>query len=203
MNWVQVEDLDQHFDQLWLASWFLKQPRPGWHGTMQQAMMVRNHPGKSDIFFLPMIDLSASSDTCINSTLYFIASQGKVYGFTPVVTFDQQLWWKAMMIIENTSLQIINKLGGFHTVMSFLGSIGHLMDGTGLREMLDLIYAENTTPHLLSEKAISRAIRGHVLIESALHVILNHEQLSFENDIEVGMFSQEASSLYLIFFCIQ
>ena len=190
LNWVRVEDIDQQFDQLWLASWFLKESRPGWNGSMQQAMMARNHPGKSEIKLLPLINLSASDPTCLYSTLCFIASQGKKHGFTPIVTFDQQLWWLAMLIIENASLQcptrgIINKLGGFHTLMSFLGSIGHLMDGSGLTEIIDTIYAENTTPHLLSGKAISRAVRGFVIIESALHVLLHREQLSMEKDSEV------------------
>ena len=144
--------------------------------------MTRNHPSVSDIVFLPMIDLSASDDTTIYSTLCFIASQGVRYGFTPIVTFDQQLWWKAMLIIANSSLEcptrnIVNKLGGFHTLMSFLSSIGHFMDRSGLREVLDLIYAENTTPHLLSGKAITRAIRGHIIVESALHVVLHENEL--------------------------
>ena len=58
-------------------------------------------------------------------------------------------------------------------------------DGSGLTEILDTIYAENTTPHLLSGKAISRAVRGFVIIESALHVLLHREQLSMEKDSEV------------------
>jgi hypothetical protein len=41
--------------------------------------------------------------------------------------------------------------------MSFKSSIGHFMDRSGLREVLDLIDAENTTPHLLSGKAL-----GHI-----------------------------------------
>ncbi len=185
-------DIDELFDKLWLASWFLKQPRPGWHGTMQSATMIRNHPSVSDIVFLPMIDLAASDDTTIYSTLCFIASQGVRYGFTPIVTFDQQLWWKAMLIIANSSLQcptrnIINKLGGFHTLMSFLSSIGHFMDGSGLREVLDLIYAENTTPHLLSGKAITRAIRGHIIVESALHVVLHQNELLENSETEVPL----------------
>ena len=141
-----------------------------------QAAMVGNHPGKSDVVFLPMIDLSASDDTCIYSTLHFIANQGKKYGFNPIVTFDQPLWWKAMLIIADASLacptkQIVLKLGGFHALMSFLGSIGHLMSGLGLNDVLEVAYASNTIPHIMSGKAIARAVRGHPLIESALHVI--------------------------------
>lgn len=157
-------------------------------------MMARNHPGKADIVFLPMIDLSASNDTCVYSTLYFIANQAKKYNFTPIVTFDQQLWWKAMMIVENAGLEcptrsIINKLGGFHTLMSYLGCIGHLMDGSGLREVLDVIYAENTTPHLLTGKAISRAITGHTIVEAALYVVLHKNCFTIDiNNDEVNLY---------------
>ena len=41
-------------------------------------------------------------------------------------------------------------LRAFHTSMSFYGSIGHLMVGSGLRSILGLIYAEHTVPHMLS-----------------------------------------------------
>ena len=38
--------------------------------------------------------------------------------------------------------------------------------------MLELIYAKDTVPYMLSGKAISRAIRGHLLIDAVLHAIL-------------------------------
>ena len=154
--------------------------------------MIAEHPGKANIVFLPMIDLSASNETCIYSTLNFIATQGTRYGFTPTVTFDQPLWWKAMEIIANSSngcptRNIVLKLGGFHTLMSFVGCIGHIMDGTGLRDVLEEIYASNTTPHLLSGKAISRAVRCLILIESALHVILLENDNTNQCDQSDGM----------------
>ncbi len=42
------------------------------------------------------------------------------HGVTPIVTFDQPLWWKALMIIESESEEsdlrgIVVHLGGFHT----------------------------------------------------------------------------------------
>jgi hypothetical protein len=60
-----------------------------------------------------------------------------------------------MLIIANAPgscpvKSIVFKLGGFHTLMSFLEAIGNLMSGLGLTELLDLIYASNMTPHLLS-----------------------------------------------------
>jgi hypothetical protein len=98
-----------------------------------------------------------------------------------------------MQIIENASLQclykeMICKLGGFHTMGSFLACIGHLMDGSGLHELIDLIYAANTTPHILRGKAISRAIRAHIIVEYALHIVLHEEQLSNDSEKEVSFF---------------
>ena len=50
---------------------------------------------------------------------------------TPCLTFDLPLWLKAMDIIKAESFDMILILGGFHTMMSFVGSIGNLMDGSG------------------------------------------------------------------------
>ena len=56
--------------------------------------------------------------------------------------------------------------------MSFLGNIGHLMIGTGLQELLEVIFAVNTVAYILSGKAVARAIRGHLLLDSGLHILL-------------------------------
>ena len=37
--------------------------------------------------------------------------------------------------------------------MSFLGSIGSIMDGSGLSELLDTVYGQSSVPHLMSGKA--------------------------------------------------
>ena len=62
---------------------------------------------------------------------------------TPCITFDQPLWIKAIEIIKSKSLNIVCRLGGFHTMMSFVGSIGQMMKGSGLSEALETIYGPN------------------------------------------------------------
>ena len=39
--------------------------------------------------------------------------------------------------------KIILRLGPFHTEMSFLGAIGALMDDSGLKEILELVYVDS------------------------------------------------------------
>ena len=46
------------------------------------------------------------------------------------------------------------------------------MAGSGLQEILEIVYADNAVKHILSGKAISRAIRGHLLVAAALNTML-------------------------------
>ena len=85
-----------------------------------------------------------------------------------LVTCDQQpLWLKATGIIEHSNLAIVARLGGFHTVMSFLGAIGKIMKGSGLQVLLAEVYAEHSVEHILSGKAASRALRVHFYFVSS------------------------------------
>ena len=90
----------------------------------------------------------------------------------PCLTFDQPLWLKACGIIEEVGLDIVARLGGFHTLMSYLGAIGKVMKGSGIKELFKNVYAENTVQLIISGKAISRALWDHLLAESALISIL-------------------------------
>ncbi|KAL8606521.1 hypothetical protein ACOMHN_037752 [Nucella lapillus] len=175
---VAADDPTSDMDTLWRISWPLKSPRPVWNGFMQEAHADGVYPGKSEVFFMPMIDMSSSDMTCIYSTLCFVSEQAFRYKVTPVITFDQLLYLKAQVIVSSAAdsdshLQsLILRLGNFHTQMSFLGCIGHLMGGTGLQEALELVYAENAVVHILNGKAYSRAVRAHLLMDAALGAIL-------------------------------
>ena len=168
---------DINYDLIWHAGWFsrsLATHRPNWNGFMQKATSNgSNEEDKATISFLPIIDLNPSDENCIFSTLSFIMEQAKQMNIeVPCVTFDQPLWLKAVGIIEDSRLPIVCRLGGFHTLMSFLGSIGNMMKGSGLEELFAEVYAENSVVHMFSGKAISRALRAHILAESALTTML-------------------------------
>ena len=106
------------------------------------------YPGKSKIMFLPIIDLSPTDPTCIYTTLEFVIDQAKSLNVrTPVLTFDQPFWLKATEIANCKSMNIVLILGGFHLMMSFMGSIGSLMKGSGLSEAFSTCYAINAIEH--------------------------------------------------------
>ena len=52
--------------------------------------------------------------------------------------------------------------------MSFLGSMGHLRACSDLQELLEVVYAGNTATHMMTGKAVSRAIHDHLLVDAAL-----------------------------------
>ena len=83
------------------------------------------------------------------------------------VTFNQPLWLKACGIIEEAGLDIVARLGDFHTLLSHLGAIGKVMKGSGIEELFNEVCAENTVQHIISGKTVSRTL-WELLAESAL-----------------------------------
>jgi hypothetical protein len=148
-------------------------PQPSWSGFMQDITKIHTAGTKAEISFLPIIDLNSSDENCIYSTLVFIIKQARQLHINiPCVTFDQPLWLKATGIIAEAKLDIVARLGGFHTMMSFFGSIGKVMKGSGIEELFAIVYAELSVEHMMTGKAISRALRAHLLAEFALKPML-------------------------------
>ena len=109
-------------------------PIANWSGFMQD-LTTGEHLPPGDIRMLPIIDMDPGDRTCIFSTLLFIIDQAKKLNIcTPCVTFDQPLWLKATEVAKSESLNIVIRMGVFHMIMSFLGSIGTVMSGAGLSD---------------------------------------------------------------------
>ncbi|CAC5369344.1 unnamed protein product [Mytilus coruscus] len=147
-------------------SWPLHSPRVSWSGFMQ-TVQEGPYPG----------ELNPSELSCIFSTLSFICKEANRLRVTPSITFDQPLYWKALMILHNEPRDgqlksVVLRLGGFHIQMSFLRCICHTMQSSGLYELLENIYASNTIEHMMSGKSVSRAVRRHNIIDCALYILL-------------------------------
>ena len=87
------------------------------------------------------LPLEVSFDEC---SIIVVAFPDHGSGTDPeVLKFDQPLWFKALMIVENEPensdiKQVVLRLRGLHIEMSFLGSIGRVMAGSGLQELLEV-----------------------------------------------------------------
>ena len=154
-----------------------------------QSVTAGPHPTPSKVTMLPIIDLDPCNYFCIYSVLLHNTKQSKALNVvTPCITFDQPFWFKPIEVIVSKPLPIVSRLGGFHTLMSFLGSIGKLMEGSGLNAVLETIYGKNTVDHIITGKAVSRAIRGHFLVDAALNTTVKTQLfpgcfLNNENDL--------------------
>ena len=84
--------------------------------------------------------------------------------------------------MKNMSIVLI--LGGFHTMMSYCGSIGTLMEGSGLAEAHKTCYGDVIVKHIASGKAISKALRAHFLTEAAIMTLLMTPFSPHSKDIE-------------------
>ncbi len=74
--------------------------------------------------------------------------------------------------MESELKDIVLRLGAFHTEMSYLGCIGHLMAASGLQELRQLIYAPNAVMHVRTGKAISRAVWAHPIVDAVLSALV-------------------------------
>lgn len=162
----------------------------GWNGFMEQ-ITSKGTFSTSDINTMSFINASPSDYNTIYTTLLCaVAECEKVRPTTCFITFDQPLYQKARDIISSTSdprLQsVVVRLGGFHLLMSFLGAIGYVMSGSGLKELLSTIYAPLSVEKMLAGHAYSRAVRGHLLTHLTLgQIILKLVEFSDEERIEI------------------
>ena len=72
----------------------------------------------------------------------------------------------------SNKMEIFVYLGSFHRLMSFLGSIGSLMNGSGLRGALETVYAPITAGHMMTGKAYTRAVRGNMMLAFTVFLFL-------------------------------
>ena len=179
---IEADDNRDHLDMMWKISLTYKEQKIGWQGYMA-AITHGQHTGKSSFHFLPMVDLDPNSRKCIYSVLVWGRDQCEKYGIIPMFTFDQPIWWNARQLKSQYDdlASIVLNLGAFHTDLSFLGTIGNIMKSTGLKQLLTLVYPENTVSHMLSGKAYYRALRGFFLVDAALNIFLIKNSFSTDD----------------------
>ena len=112
-------------------TWILRFPlsqSPNCSGFMQASVQSR-------VVVLPF-NLDPGNLSTLYTALYFAQNECNMRGiqFIPVI-FDQPLYIEAVEIVESSHLlkdKIFVHLGGFHLLMSYMGSIGYIMNGSGL-----------------------------------------------------------------------
>ena len=102
--------------------------------------------------FLPMIDMDPTNMSCI----FLNSSLALRYGATPVLILTNPVVEsQATEVIDNeppdcVPRSIVLRVGGFQTEMSFLGCMGRLTAGSGLQQLLEVVFAQNSLTYMLS-----------------------------------------------------
>ena len=83
------------------------------------------------------------------------------------------MYWKASEIKyeapeESQICNVVLLLGSFHTLMNLLGAIGTLMDGSGIKDILQTGYGKNAVQYMMTGKAVQRTLRGHILLDQCI-----------------------------------
>ncbi|XP_046409257.1 uncharacterized protein LOC124174204 [Ischnura elegans] len=156
----------------------------GWNGFMSKICCCRNNYEVSKINFLPFINAPPSDYntlyTALETASRLILKEGMKTCF---ITFDQPLYIKARDIVEtkifDQTLMVV-RLGGFHLLMSFLGCIGEIMGGSGLKDVLSLIFAEGSVDKILNGHSYARGVRAHIILQQALSLLI-FEELKYDS----------------------
>lgn len=128
--------------------------------------------------YLPLIDMIPSHPdtifTALNRCQELVHQTGQKY---VVCTFDLQLYRVAVHIkwaLPEHFQNVILRLGGMHTLMSFCGSIGTLMEGSGLVEILSDVFAG--VPKMMLGKKFPQNVRAlRLLAEEILrHTVIEN-----------------------------
>ena len=116
----------------------------------------------SRIVILPFINLNPSDLTTLYSALSFAKTQCDNCGFKlGPVAFDQPLYIKAAEFIApspDLNFVLFEIFEGFHMAISYLGSFGYIMGGSGIEELLEEVYAPNSVKHMMSGHHYSRSL---------------------------------------------
>lgn len=158
-------------DTLWAAGWVIKAHNPefqhsNWNGWMKK-IHANDAKQSTQIDFLPVIEGDPNDLNTIFTTLKECI---RLTAGVAIVTFDLPIWLKAVNIIKQENLPVIARLGGFHLLKSYLGSMGNIMQDSGLLEVIQLIYPGSTTAnHIMDGGCFDKAIRAHLLIDAAIY----------------------------------
>ncbi|KAJ8671111.1 hypothetical protein QAD02_002370 [Eretmocerus hayati] len=155
----------------------------GWNSFMQMVSEVQDFQ-MSRILSLPIVNNPPSDLDTVYTVLKYADHEARRIGQKHApVTCDHPLYMKSEFILSNQDpnlpgdekLRCFAVIGMFHLTMSTSKSISSTMDGSGLRKVFALVFAENSLEAIFAGKAHDRAMRGHKLVMNAIAALIFKE----------------------------
>lgn len=188
---ITFENLDDKFPHastniapsnfLWAYSKTINSKETSGRNGFLEKLTIDKTCDVSKIVFLPFLNAPPSHEDTIYTVLMEsvrkVRSYGKKYA---IVTFDLPLFMKAFEMIscapDDSDLKfVILRLGGFHTLMSYLKAVGFIMKDSGLKDLLCLTFGQNSVDKVFECSNYARTLRCHELAYLALIKIVISE----------------------------
>ncbi len=146
-------------------------PAVEWSSYMASVTREHDMPMKAtNYIFGPVIDATPANPDTVLTTMTlvelfshkhgqkysYLEADMHIYKLTIHIKWSDTYRWQHMIIIPC----------GMHTLMSFLGIIGILMQGTGLETILNAAF--HGVPNIMNEKAWPKAMRGLGMVVTVL-----------------------------------
>ncbi|KAJ8869456.1 hypothetical protein PR048_028446 [Dryococelus australis] len=203
------------------VAWYEKQPKSGLRtivrelgttsqetSTLVRAALELSNSGKlhcrrTHIEALTFINLDPGNPSTIYTALLFAERECiRNCERSCMVTFDQSLYAKASEIFASVpcgELGIVTTpLGGFHLLMSFLGSIGYIMS-----YLFEKVYAKASVDNMLSGHAYSRASQKKTVAETSPTAKLWIQYLEMEELIHFFLRAEQTVDWAVHLHCVR
>ena len=158
----------------------------GGYNTRRARKQGQSIKAKTKAVYLPLIDMAPAEPTTMLTAMMeaqkLTNATGQVY---TIFTNDQQLYRVAVNITwvyNDLFLNFIPRLGGMHTLMSFVGAVGTLMADTGLEPIMDVAFGG--VAKMLTGKKYPQNIRAlRMVAEELLRGIICNEELQTHSQL--------------------
>lgn len=138
----------------------------------------------SNLHYLPIIEASPTEYATVKHVLTEATKMvEQMQCPAAVVVFDQAIYCKAQMIRwtdEELRKRLVIRLGEFHTILAFLGTIGKRFEKSGLEDVLveAEIVSVGSMKGVTSGHMYNRSVRAHKLLFEALTTLQLKEFLA-------------------------
>lgn len=150
-------------------------PEYGGFNTQKARERHEQPKSKTAVMYTPFLDMPPAEPDTMKTALVEAQRLTSLTGQKwTIFTTDQQLYQVAVQITwaeRELFKNIIPRLGGMHMLMSFVGCIGHLMEGSGLAQIMETTFGG--VEKLLSGKKYPQNVRAlRLVVEELLRPFL-------------------------------
>ena len=150
-------------------------PEFGGYNTAQSREQGHAAKDSTKAVYLPLIDMAPAEPTTMLTAMVTAQQLTNATGQTyTIFTNDQQLYRIAVNITwvySDLFINFIPRLGGMHTLMSFVGAVGTLMTDTGLEPIMNVAFG-GVTKMLIGKKYPQNVRALRMVVEELLRGLI-------------------------------